>query len=141
MIIMTRILLVSIILSLFSCSGNPKKRLKQGLYETSDQSVVWVAIDKKMCFILATTRMFGVIKKHVNWEGREFNVYYILRCGKGQRVPILVYGEIGEGIKTAAYNNRPLNLEQGMFFEVKEGHCVRMTQAEKEKWGLLIGQF
>lgn len=124
-------LLIGLILT--GCAAEPKERLQYGLHETDLQTVVWVAIDKEIQFLFEAPPIEEIIEEMENWQEKEFNVFYTFRI-EGRRVPILVYGDINEGIITAAYRNEPLNLEDGTFFSEKDDQILPMSQNEKETW-------
>lgn len=125
-------------LLLLACQSQPADRLQYGIHETADRSIVWVSIDGELCFALATEPVEEIIEENENWEGTEFNVFYTLLLD-GRRAPVLVYGDVNEGIITGSFRNDPLDLEKGTFLVERGGRLVGMTQAERDAWLAELG--
>lgn len=121
------------VLLLLSCGTKPNDPLRHGIIETPAASVFWLTINNTPMFILSAAKADEISEGIENWEGTEFNVTYTLRT-QGKRILIHVYGDINEGIITAAFRNEPLDLEQGTFFVETDGRAVNMAQPEIEKW-------
>jgi hypothetical protein len=126
------IVVVSVAMLIVGGCGGGGNGLDHGLYQTSSEAVFWVALNGNIDLLLAAPKPLDYTQNE-NWDGSEFNVYYELQFANG-RTPILVYGDVEEGIITAAYDNEPLDLDQGMFFTVRDGQPVAMLPAEKSKF-------
>ena len=112
-----------------SCSQSSKPQLTHGVSQIEERSAFWVGINGRIKFLLSFDS--AEVKNHnENWEGQEFNIFYLLNSEQSEK-KIMIYGDVMQGIISAAYNDTPLNLEQGMYLADLNGEIVEMPAPER----------